>query len=104
MLLHPASPSGRCGPAPEAFDVDGIWWMEKEELRASDSDRLDLSCGGGLKATSSSLSSFKFSDPEFPEAFEPVSISSILSFLIEYGSSTELMVCRLRCFKFYFID
>ena len=43
MLLHPASPSGRCGPAPVAFDVDGIWWMEKEELRASDSDRLDLS-------------------------------------------------------------
>ena len=95
MLFGPESPSDRCGPAPETFDVDGIWWMEKEELRASDSDRLDLSCGGGLKATCSSLSSFKFSDPEFPEAFEPVSISSILSLLLGLILSAKIVIYRI---------
>ena len=87
--MGPASPSGKSGLAPGPLDVDGIWWREKEELRASDSDKLILSCGGGLKATSSSLSSFKFSDPEPPEAFEPVSISSIVSNFIELILSTK---------------
>ena len=58
-----------------APDVDGIG---KAELEASSPERLHRSCGGGLNATSSSLNSYKFSEPELPDAFEPVSMSSIL--------------------------
>ena len=52
LMFLPMSPSDRSDPPIEIFDVDGMG--NAEELAPSEPERLDLSWGGGLKATSSS--------------------------------------------------